>query len=358
MTSSTDTRNKLIWGLLALAIGAALWRHAAVLAPFFLSLILAYGLRPLVDAITRKGMPRALAVSLALLGMLLFAATALVLLVPIVSELAPRLKQQLPDLAVSVWHGLVPSLSKWGVPVPTSAEAIKSELIHWIQTHFPQLSSALLQSVMIGGSGLLTALGFLFLVPILTFYCLLDWDHLSAKTRDLLPPRWRAATYAVLDECDAVLGQYLRGQLLVMVSLAAYYSVGLSLAGFDLALPIGVFTGLAIFVPYLGYGLGLVLAILSGALQYAGQDQGLVYPLIAVAVVYGLGQVIESVFLTPRLVGERIGLHPIGVILALLLFGQWAGLLGVLIALPAAAVVVVLMRHVLAWYRTSRLYQG
>ena len=358
MTTSTDTRNKLIWSLLGLAIGAVLWRHAAVLAPFFLSLILAYGLRPVVDGLASKGLPRVLAVCLALVALLVFAATALVLLVPIISELAPRLRQHLPDLVASSWHALMPYLMKWGVPVPTSADAIKVELIHWIQTHVPQWSGALLQSVMIGGSGLLTVLGFLFLVPMLTFYCLLDWDHLSAKTRDLLPPRWRATTYAVLDECDAVLGQYLRGQLLVMVLLAAYYSLGLSLAGFDLALPIGVFTGLAIFVPYLGYGLGMVLAVLAGALQYAGQGEGLLYPLAAVSVVYGLGQVIESMFLTPRLVGERIGLHPIGVILALLLFGQWAGLLGVLIALPASAVAVVLMRHLLTWYRTSRLYQG
>lgn len=358
MTSSTDTRTKVVWSLLALAVGAVLWRHAAVLAPFFLSLILAYGLRPPVDALVCRRIPRALAVLFSLMLLVAVACTVLVLLVPIVSQLGPRLRDQLPDLAVSVWQALSPYLTQWGLKVPTSGEAIKTELVHLIQTHFPQLGSALLHSVLIGGSGLLTALGFLLLVPVLTFYCLLDWDRLVGKWQSLLPPRWRPATYAVLHECDAVMGQYLRGQVLVMLLLAVYYSVGLALFGFELALPIGVFTGLAICVPYLGYGLGLLLALLAGLLQFGAQSQGLVYPAVAVAVIYGVGQFLEGFLLTPRLVGERIGLHPVGVILAMLLFGQWAGLLGVLIALPASAVLMILMRHLLAHYRASRLYQG
>ncbi|HEX5312199.1 AI-2E family transporter [Aquabacterium sp.] len=358
MTSSTDTRTKLIWSLLALGVGALLWRHATVLAPFFLSLVLAYSLQPVVERLVQFHLPRVLAVALSLVAVAAGGAVVVFLLVPIMSELGPRLRTQLPDLAVSVWHAVAPWLAKWGLELPTSAEAIKAELIHLMQANFPQWSRAVLQSVLIGGSGLLTLLGFLFLVPVLTFYCLLDWHTLTAKWRELLPPRYREVVHAMLDECDAVVGQYLRGQLLVMLILAVYYGLALSLAGFELGLPIGVFTGLAIFVPYLGYGLGLLLAVLAGLLQYAGASQGLVYPLVVVAVVYGAGQIIESIFLTPRLVGERIGLHPVGVILALMLFGQWAGLLGVLIALPAAAVAMVLLRHLMAYYRASRLYQG
>ncbi len=358
MTSSTDTRTKLVWGLLALGVGALLWRHATVLAPFFLSLILAYSLQPAVDALVQRGVPRVVASGLSLTVLAAAAAVVVFLLVPIMSELGPKLRNQLPDLAVSVWHAVAPWFAKWGLALPTSAEAIKAELIHLMQANFPQWSRAVLQSVLIGGSGLLTVLGFLFLVPVLTFYCLLDWHGLTAKWQELLPPRTRDAVFAVLHECDAVVGQYLRGQLLVMLILAGYYGLALSLAGFDLGLPIGVFTGLAIFVPYLGYGLGLLLAVLAGLLQYAGAPQGLVYPMVVVALVYGAGQIIESIFLTPRLVGERIGLHPVGVILALMLFGQWAGLLGVLIALPASAVAMVLLRHLMTHYRASRLYQG
>ena len=158
-------------------------------------------------------------------------------------------------------------------------------------------------------------------------------------------------------EADSVLGQYLRGQLLVMLILAVFYSVGLALFGLDLALPIGIFTGLAIFVPYLGFGVGLVLAALAGLLEFSATS-GLGYTAIMVAVVFGAGQVVESLFLTPRLVGERIGLHPLAVIFALLAFGQLFGFVGVLIALPVSAVLLVAIRRVRTGYLASGLYKG
>jgi len=155
------------------------------------------------------------------------------------------------------------------------------------------------------------------------------------------------------NEADSVLGQYLRGQLLVMLAMAAFYAVGLTLFGLDLALPIGIFTGLAMFIPYLGFGIGLILAILAGLLQFAS-----IKALVMVAVVYGIGQVVESLVLTPRLVGERIGLHPLAVIFALLAFGQIFGFVGVLIALPLSAVLLVALRRINQRYMTSKLYKG
>ena len=133
-----------------------------------------------------------------------------------------------------------------------------------------------------------------------------------------------------------MLGQYLRGQLLVMLMMAAFYSVGLALFGFELAVPVGVFTGLAMFVPYVGFGIGALLALLAGVLQFAGW-----YGPLAVVVVYGTGQVVEGFFLTPRLVGQRIGMSPITVIFALLAFGHLFGFVGVLVALPASALIAV-----------------
>jgi predicted PurR-regulated permease PerM len=191
----------------------------------------------------------------------------------------------------------------------------------------------------------------------LAFYWLIDWQNLTARFRTLLPLRWRPLAHDLIAETDGLMGQYLRGQVLVMLILAVYYSIGLSLFGFQLALPIGVLTGLAICIPYLGFGLGLLLAILAGLLQFAGTPEGLGHPMIAVAVVYGLGQVVESFFLTPRLVGERIGLHPLGVIFALMLFGQWMGFFGVLIALPASAFLMLLGGRLLRAYFGSRFYQ-
>jgi predicted PurR-regulated permease PerM len=163
----------------------------------------------------------------------------------------------------------------------------------------------------------------------------------------------RGAYDSFVTECDEVLGQYLRGQLSVMALLAVYYSVALWAFGLELAFPIGVFTGLAVFVPYVGFGVGLVLAILAGVLQFAPSEA-----LLMVAVVYGLGQLIESFVLTPRLVGERIGLHPLHVIFALMAFGQLFGFVGVLVALPASAVLLVAIRRLRAQYQASALYRG
>jgi predicted PurR-regulated permease PerM len=167
----------------------------------------------------------------------------------------------------------------------------------------------------------------------------------------LIPPRLRARVTSFTSDCDTVLGQYLRGQLIVMLLMAAFYSVGLALFGFDLAVPVGVFTGLAIFVPYVGFGIGLVLALLAGALQFTGW-----YGPIAVFVVYGIGQIVEGLFLTPKMVGERIGMSPLTVIFALFAFGHLLGFVGVLIALPASALTAVAAARLRAGYTQSALY--
>jgi predicted PurR-regulated permease PerM len=345
--------------LCAAAVLGVLWWHAAVLAPFVISLVLAYALHPAVDRLVAWRVPRSLAVTLCLVLLALVVATLMVLLVPIVSQLAPALRAQLPDLLVAIWAKVTPWLAQWGLPLPTTVEDLKAELVRLLQTHAAQWSGALWTSLLVGGGSIMSLVGLALLVPMLAFYWLLDWAAFTRRFRSLMPARWRPLAHEVMAECDELLGQYLRGQVIVMLILAAYYSVGLSLLGFKLALPIGVFTGLAICIPYLGYGLGLVLAVLAGLLQFGvGGSDGASSPLLGLAVVYGLGQVIESFFLTPRLVGERIGLHPLGVILALMLFGKWMGFWGVLIALPMAAFVTLLGRRVWVAYRGSAFYQA
>jgi predicted PurR-regulated permease PerM len=340
---------------LMLALGAlAVWWHAAVLLPFVLSLVVAYVLEPAVARLVRARVPHALAVGLCLALLLLLVSVLLVLLVPIVSQLVPMVRAQLPDLLVSLWKGIVPWIKQVGLEPPASVEELKAEVANLLQSHAADWGSALWRSVMVGSSSLIGLAGLALLVPMLAFYWLLDWQRLMALADALLPPRWRSHLHGLRDEMDVLMGQYLRGQLVVMLILAVYYSVGLSLAGFRLALPIGVFTGLAVCIPYLGFGLGLLLALLAGLLQFGAA--GVSYPLLAVAVVYGVGQIIESFVLTPRLVGERIGLHPLGVIFALMLFGQWLGLLGVLVALPCAACATVLGRHLLKHYRDSAFF--
>jgi predicted PurR-regulated permease PerM len=191
------------------------------------------------------------------------------------------------------------------------------------------------------------------LIPVALFYLFADWARVVSQVIALVPARFRPGVDGFVGEVDEVLGQYMRGQLTVMVILAVFYSVGLALFGLDLALPIGVFSGLAVVIPYLGFGVGLVLALVAGLLQFVAWKAALM-----VAVVFGLGQLLEGFVLTPRLVGERIGLHPLAVIFALLAFGQVFGFVGVLVALPASAILLVCLRRARERYLASRLFTG
>ena len=357
---TSNTLRSLGWPVwLGLGLAAVLiWLHAAILVPFVLAIVLAYVLQPLVHRLQRCRVPQGVAIALCLLMVGLLVATLVVLLVPIVSELVPMLRTQLPTLLGKIWTDLTPQLARLGVDVPDTAGEWQTQLTKLLQEHVPEWSGALWRSVVVGGGSVLSTLGLAVLVPMLAFYFMLDWSWFTTQARSLLPHRWRGTTDELLVEIDEIMGQYLRGQLLVMLILAAYYSIGLALAGFSLALPIGVFTGLAVCIPYVGFGLGLLLALLAGVLQFSASDSSWLYPVLAVGGVYGLGQFVESFLLTPRLVGERIGLHPLGVILALMLFGQWLGFWGLLIALPCTALLTILGRRGLQAWRTSAVYQG
>jgi predicted PurR-regulated permease PerM len=343
----------LSWLGAALLLAWLLWLLAPVLAPFVVAGVLAYALHPLVLRLDRLGVPHGLAVLLvetlalmALLGLLL-------LLVPVLVREWPLLRAQLPILLDRLGATLQPVLASLGVSVSLDLADLKSQLAAWLSDNREDLLAPLLASLKVGGNAALSVVGYAVLVPVALFFTLHDWTRLVASVLELVPPRWRAPCDAFLAESDRVLSEYLRGQLLVMLALAVYYAAGLSLFGLDLALPIGVFTGLAVFVPYLGFGLGLVLALLAGLLQFAVPSQAL----LMVAVVYGLGQLLESFVLTPRLVGQRIGLHPLAVILALMAFGQWLGFVGVLMALPASAVLLVALRRLRQRLLASGLYR-
>lgn len=345
-------RGLLAWLGPVLLIGLVLWLLAPVLAPFVLAAVLAYVLHPLVLRLQGWRVPRTLAVIgvevlalLALLGLLL-------LLVPVLVREWPLLRQQVPLLLDRMDAALQPLLLSLGVELSLDLAGIKAQLMSWLSDNREDWMAPLLASLKLGGSAALAVLGNAVLVPVALFFMLHDWEKLVTTLFDLVPPRWQAAVDSFAHDCDAVLGEYLRGQMLVMLVLAVYYAAGLALFGLDLALPIGVFTGLAVFVPYLGFGFGLVLALLAGLLEFGAPSQAL----LMVAVVYGLGQLIESFVLTPRLVGERIGLHPLAVILALMAFGQLLGFVGVLIALPASAVLLVALRRLRRQYLASDLY--
>lgn len=348
------------WSLIAALLGCALWLLGPVLTPFVVACVLAYALTPTVnwlDDVGRGRIPRVLAVVVVELLFILAVIGMFLLMVPILAKELPLMREQLPTLMDRVNIAAKPWLAQWGIHLTLDGASIKTFAMKYLNANVDDALSSVLASLKLGGSVALTLIGNAILIPVALFYLLMDWSHFMGQLRGLIPPRMQAGSDSFLAEADAVLGQYLRGQLLVMLILAVFYSVGLLLFGLDLALPIGIFTGLAVFVPYLGFGVGLVLATLAGLLQFSA-TVGMGHTVVMVAVIYGGGQLLESYFLTPRLVGERIGLHPLAVIFALLAFGQMLGFVGVLVALPVSAVLLVAIRRAQSGYLASRLYQG
>ena len=351
------------WLLIGFACGVTVWLLAPVWFPFAVAGVLAYALNPVVDRVDAwfKGrMPRWLAVLLVEVMFLLMVVGVFMLVVPLFIKQAPEFMRQLPALFMKAKTWVEVTLARYGFKVHLDIDL--HTIGEWITAQFQsadavakgrEAASSVLSSLVIGGNAALSLLGNLTLIPLALYYLLLDWDRFIGKLYALVPLRSRELVGGFFKEADAVLGQYLRGQLLVMGIMALFYSIGLMLFGLDLAWPIGIFTGLAMFVPYVGFAIGLVMALVVGIMQL-----GLAKASVMVLVIYGAGQMLESFFLTPRLVGERIGLHPLAVIFALLAFGQLFGFVGVLLALPTSAVLLVAIRRLRTSYFQSHLYKG
>ncbi len=346
-----------MWLAIGLALAALLVLLGPVLTPFIAAGILAYAFNPGVDwldsrRIGKFSVPRSVAVLLVML--LVFAALlALVLIViPVLQTELPLLSEKIPSFLAQINDILSPRLKAIGIQVRLDGTGLKKLLSQQMAASGDQIWSGVLISVKQGSSAVLGWAATLLLIPIVLFYLLLDWHVFLQKIFNLIPRAWASRSRQLANEVDGLLAQYLRGQLLVMLVLAAYYSIALMIAGFDVALPVGIITGLLVFIPYLGFGLGLILALIAAILQFDGFSG-----LALVALIYGVGQILESFFLTPRLVGERIGLHPLAVIFALMAFGQLFGFVGILLALPASAILSVAAKHVRAHYLESSFYK-
>ena len=348
-----DRLQAALWLGLAAGILWLLFALSPILTPFLLAGILAYICAPLVDRLTRLRLPRPLAVLtvLTLLALLLVLLGLIVL--PLLAREAAYLATRLPDLARLVDEQIGPWLEQhfqWRIALDAeSLRKLASENLDSLR----MIAHKLFESLKIGGVALFGFIANLLLTPVVAFYLLADWPRLIERIDHAIPRPWHQRTTQLARQIDAVLAEFLRGQLTVMLALALFYSLGLWLVDLPSALAIGVLTGLFVFVPYLGYSLGLMLALLVALLQGEGLS-----PLIGVAVVFGLGQLIESFVLTPYLVGERIGLHPLAVIFALMAFGQLFGFFGILLALPASAALLVGLRELKTLYLASRFYNG
>ena len=345
-------RQTLVWIAIVGAACVLLWLLAPVLTPFLLAAILGYILNPGVDWLTKHRIPRALGSLLMLVLLLAFVTILVLIIVPVLQKEFLQAREKLPELLTRMQTGLAPRLSSWfGVDVEFSAQAVRD----FIAEHFAvnSFATSALSYLRIGGAAALAWIANAFLVPIVLFYLLVDWHLVWPRLAALIPRGLHARIGTMVGEIDHVLSKFLRGQVLVMLILAVYYSAALGIARFEIALPVGILTGLLVFIPYAGFATGLVLALLAATLQF-----GNLYGFVAVAVIYGLGQVLESMILVPRMVGESIGLHPIAVIFALLAFGELFGFFGILLALPVSAVLVVALNHARRRYVDSDFYRG
>ena len=349
------------WLILAvfIALGALLYRLAPILMPFAIAAILAYLGDPLVDRLEtyryRKfRLSRTLAVSLVFLLISFFLIAILLVMIPTIEYQVGEFIDKLPSYLRWVNKSAVPALQDYfgkGIRPIKADQLIPLIRNYWQDSS--QLTGNLFKSVSHSGAVIIGWLMNLVLIPVLTFYLLRDWDELVAKIHDLFPRRLAATVGKLAAEADDVLGAFLRGQFYVMLALGMIYSLGLVLIGLDLALLIGMTAGLISFVPYMGAFVGIVMACIAALLQF--QDA---IHLISVLIVFGVGQTLESTLLTPWLVGNKIGLHPVAVIFAVLAGGQLFGFLGILLALPVASVIMVLLRHIHERYTVSGFYSG
>jgi len=331
--------------------GWLLYLLAPVLTPFLTAALLAYLCDPLVNRLAVR-MPRTVAVILVFTAMLAAFLVMLLILVPLLQEQVVALIQRLPELITWAQRTLLPTLgTALGVDISTiNLDLIRDTLMeNW--RNIGNVAGSLFARLSDSGQVIMGWLAFLVLVPVVTFYLLCDWDILLANLRALIPARYASTVITLAVECDRVLSEFLRGQVLVMLALSLIYTTGLWLAGIEFALLIGIAAGMISFVPYLGSIAGVLIAGTVAFMQY--QD---VLHLIYVLGVFGAGQALEGMLLSPWLVGDRIGLHPVAVIFAVLAGGQLFGFVGVLLALPVAAVCLVLLRFVLEQYKRSNLY--
>jgi len=348
---------RLKYVLAALAVGWVIWLLGPILTPFVLALALAWLGDPLVDRIEATGRSRNTGVVLGFVAMILLMTAALLILVPMIERQIATLVAAIPQAQQWLMQTGIPWFEqKTGLEIMQWMDP--DRLIEWVRSHWQQaggFAKTFFGYVSRSGFTMVTWVVNILLLPILAFYFLRDWDKLVERVASMIPRNHIGTITKLARESDEVLGAFIRGQFLVMIALGVVYAAGLSLVGLKLGLLIGLVAGLISFIPYLGATTGIVMAIGAALVQAQGFDLKL---LILVGVVFTVGQLLESYVLTPRIVGDKIGLHPVAVIFAVMAGGQLFGFLGMLLALPVAAVSNVLLRYAHQRYRQSDLYAG
>src|SRR5690348_14635953 len=349
MTTTSAVARRWQWLAIALVIGGLVWLLRPVLTPFVIAAMLAYLGDPLADRLERWHCNRTLATSIVFFVIVLVLAGALVLLIPLIQRQVVHLIGALPGYGAWIQGVMLPWLQEHLHLSPSTFNV--ESIVANIRSHIGTVGNVAAVALGYVTRSSLTIIGWvtsLVLIPVVTFYLLRDWDVMVAKIDDLLPRNVEPTIRRLARESDSVLGAFVRGQLLVMIALGVFYGVALWAIGLDVGPLIGMIAGLVSFVPYLGFITGLFASLIAALVQYHDWQH-----VALVLLVFGIGQVLEGYVLVPRLVGGKIGLHPVAVIFAILAFGQLFGFLGVLLALPMASVLMVLLRYAHERYTRS-----
>ena len=326
-----------------------------VVLPFVGAFLVAYLFSPLVDKLHKIGLPRWLSISAVFIGIGVVITLAFWYLVPLVWEQLMYAKNSIPSGIHWANYKFLPWLSDSFnlVPMELDVDQISAAIMEYVQTNYSADSiQAMIAKLAQSGLNFIQIGGTVVLIPIIAFYFLLDWDHMLDSFRRLIPRRHEEQTLVIVKECHSVLGAFVKGQFLVMVLLGVVYAMGLQLIGLEVGLIIGMVAGLCSIIPYLGFAVGIIAAVIASLFQF-GIDW---MQLLLVGVVFMIGQAVEGYILQPFLLGDKIGLSPVAVVFAVLAGAQLGGILGMLIALPVAAVIVVLLRHAREFYENSPMY--
>lgn len=343
------------WIFVFFATAGLIWLFQGVLAPFLLGMVIAYLLNPVVTSLQQNGLPRWASVLLVLFIFLAIMVLALAITIPLLGREVAQITEILPSLfdkLQEVARNFVGYLSPY---VDVSA-IDANKMVTQLQNKAGSILSAggnVVSSVLKGGAAVASFIATAFLMPIVAFYMMLDWPHFVHTINDLLPRQHMPRIHKLLDEINLTLSGFIRGQLLVCVFLGLFYGLGLTLIGLEFGFLVGIIAGILSIMPYVGSGSGLLAGIAMAWFQT--NDITMVFVVVAI---FGLGQFIEGNFLTPKLVGDKVGLHPLWIIFALMAGGSLMGFTGLLIAVPVAACIGVLVRHLISEYKSSVYYGG
>lgn len=346
----------LAWGgAVSLVVGLGVWAAPGVCSLLLASFIVAYVCAPIVDFLQRRRLPRSVAAVLVLLGIACFWIGLFLLLVPVVVEQGQNLSVRLPKAVAYFESTLIPWFeSKFGVDVPNTTAGIADrlgELLPRVGTSLASPLGQLVASTFGGFLGIVAAIANLILIPVLAFYLLVHYHRIWPRITELIPRRQEVRVHDIMRRIDSSLAGFVRGQLTVALVLGALIAIGLSIVGIDGAIVIGLLSGLLNLVPYVGTGIGIGLSLLLALFEFGGWG-----PIFGVLIVFTVTQTLEGLLITPRIVGDRTGLSPVIVILAVLAGGEIFGFVGLLLAVPAAAVLKVLLQEVRQLYLGSGAY--